>query len=60
MVLYRKFKKVPLYMKQFYDETTLDWKWFSLPSFVKKWWLDFDLYRYNLSASKSKKSKKLE
>lgn len=55
LVVYQKFKKVPTYMHNFYKETTLDWKWMALPNFVKKWWLDLDLYLHNLSASKSSK-----
>uniref|UniRef100_A0A6C0JUH1 Uncharacterized protein n=1 Tax=viral metagenome TaxID=1070528 RepID=A0A6C0JUH1_9ZZZZ len=55
LAVYYKFKKVPTYMHNFYMETTLDWKWMALPNFVKKWWLDLDLYLHNLSAPKRSK-----
>jgi len=44
-------------MHNFYMETTLDWKWMALPNFVKKWWLDLDLYLHNLRSA-PKRSKK--
>lgn len=44
--VYMKFKKVPYYMRQFYEETTLPWTWRILPAWVKKKWLDYDLSQY--------------
>ena len=53
LFVYMKFKKVPYYLKQFYEETTLHWSWRALPGAIKQKWLDYDLSRY-MNKRKSK------
>ena len=50
LVLYLKFRpKPPYYIRQHREETTLSTGWLILPNWVKRTWLDIDLYLHNLS-----------
>ena len=55
LILYLKFRpKPPYYVKQHLEETTTNRMWLMLPNFVKKSWLDLDLFFHNLSKRMSR------
>ena len=50
LTVYIKLRRArPLHVKQHLEETTLSKAWLILPDFIKRVWLDIDLYVHNLS-----------